>query len=675
VRRSGRRIAALAFLTGLAAGAVAARAGPEPVAPGRDGSPPLIPRADFFRPAERAAVRLSPDGGSLAWLADAEGSPNVWIAPAGDLAAASPVTRARGAGVSWFAWAYSGRHIIFAAPEGDPARVQVFVHDLPQARDVPVSLPPAGRVRLAGLSPAHLTTALFAVHARDPASPDLYRVDLETGECRLERLCPPGAAGWFVDRDLVPAFAMRVTDDGGLTWLESGPEGEVEEALRFPPEDALTGLPISIDAARARVFHYDSRGRDRSAVVATQRATGRTRVIAEHPAADAGTVLLDPLTGEVDAVSFSTSRCEWVVVDPALRDDFARLSAADPGDLAIADRSLDDRRWLVSFTSDAAPTRWMMYERGAEPAVTPLFSERPWLDGASLAPMRAVTVTARDGLSLACYVTRPHAAGERGPAPPAQPTVVLVHGGPWARDTWGFSPLHQFLASRGYTVLSVNYRGSAGFGKAFLNAGNADDLIDALDWAVARGITDPARVAIMGASYGGYAALVAAARAPERFRCAVAISPPVDLAAMIEGIPAHLRPVRALFTTRVGDPSTLAGREALDRVSPVSLAGDVRVPVLLAHGLDDPQSPLALADTFVRSASAAGARIVHVTFEDEGHAISRPANRLALVALAEVFLAEHLGGACEPLAEALDQSSASIRAGEVQGLPGRAAGR
>ncbi len=342
-------------------------------------------------------------------------------------------------------------------------------------------------------------------------------------------------------------------------------------------------------------------------------------------------------------VGFLRERLEWEVLDPSLVDDVAAMRALHPGDMQVANRDDADQVWLLGFTADDGPVSYFSFDRRSKEA-TFLFHHQPALSKYTLARTEPFSFTARDGLLVSGYLTFPP-----GDAPTGLPTVVNVHGGPWVRDTWGFNPEAQWLANRGYLCVQVNYRGSTGFGKSFVNAGDRewagrmhDDLVDAVAWVVDKGFSDPGRVAIYGGSYGGYAALVGATFTPDLFRCAVDIVGPSSLKTLIESIPPYWEPMIALFHTRVGNPDT--EEDFLWSRSPLSRVDQVRIPLLIAQGANDPRVKQAESEQFVAALKDKGIDHEYLLFEDEGHGFAKPENRLHFYAVAEAFLAKHLGG-------------------------------
>jgi dipeptidyl aminopeptidase/acylaminoacyl peptidase len=290
-----------------------------------------------------------------------------------------------------------------------------------------------------------------------------------------------------------------------------------------------------------------------------------------------------------------------------------------------------------------------------------------------------VVVPASDGLGLVSYYTLPVQSDPDNDGKPAGPLpmVLFVHGGPWARDYWGYDPYHQWLANRGYAVLSVNFRGSTGLGKAFVNAGDHEwagkmhqDLIDAVDWAVKEGIADPQRVGIMGGSYGGYATLVGLTFTPDKFACGVDIVGPSNLITLLSTIPPYWAPMIEIFTQRVGDHRTEEGRKLLTERSPLSRVDQIKRPLLIGQGANDPRVKQAESDQIVAAMKNHKIPVTYALFPDEGHGFARPENGMAFNAVAEVFLSRHLGGRHEAISEDIRQSSLTVPAGggDIQGL-------
>jgi dipeptidyl aminopeptidase/acylaminoacyl peptidase len=365
---------------------------------------------------------------------------------------------------------------------------------------------------------------------------------------------------------------------------------------------------------------------------------------------DAGHVLIHPVRHVVEAVAFSPGRTTWKIIDPAVKDDFAGLAKLYDGDFFAANRTEADDVWLVGVHSDRAPGRFYRWDRKSKTG-TFLFTTRPKLDGLALAEMKPVVITARDGLKLHSYLTLPVGVPAKN-----LPMVLVPHGGPWARDDWGFDGLAQWLANRGYAVLQPNFRGSTGYGKKHLNAGNRqwglkmhDDLIDCVNWAVKEGIADPKKVGIMGGSYGGYCALAAVTFTPEVFACSVDIVGPSNLKTLIGTIPPYWKPMRSIFDVRMGNVDDPKDAELIHNASPLNFAHKIVRPLLIAQGANDPRVKQSESEQIVSAIAKNGGSVTYVLYPDEGHGFARPENNIDFTARAEAFLGAHLGGRVEPL--------------------------
>ena len=636
-------------------------------------TPALIPRAILFGNPDRANVQISPDGAHLAWLAPKDGVLNVWVAPAGDLAAARPVTADVTRPVSRYLWTPDGRRLLYLQDTAGDENFHLFSVDLATGAVADLLPVEGARVEVQATSERHPASVVVAINDRDPQLFDLWRLDLDGGGRTLLLRNDGGWVGFALDHDLTVRYVEEMAPDGARVLLEPDGSGGWRAYDRVGPEDALTSNIVSFDRTGAAYYAYDSRGRETGALFLIDAASRAKTLVFEDPKSDVGGVLLHPTEHTVQAVQMNHDRPRWVTIDDRVAADLAALAALDDGVPRITSRTLDDRTWIVAIESDHRAARYHRWDRERHQA-TFLFSVRPALDEQPLVPMQPVLIRARDGLELVSYLTLP--AGADGPLP----MVLLVHGGPWARDEWGWNPLHQLLANRGYAVLAVNFRASTGFGKSFLNAGNRqwgkamhDDLLDAVAWAIEEKIALPDRVCIMGGSYGGYATLAGLTFSPEVFACGVDIVGPSNLLTLLETIPPYWVPVLALFHDRMGDPRTPEGKQALIDASPLTHAEKIRRPLLIAQGANDPRVKKSESDQIVAALEAKGIPVGYILFPDEGHGFARPENNLAFLAVTEAFLSVHLGGRFQPLgADELAASSMQIVAGErwLPGLPG-----
>lgn len=604
-------------------------------------SVPLIPLEELFGDPVKATPRLSPDGTRLAYLAPDEGCLNIWLRTLGK-DDDRPITNDRKRGIRDFYWAYDNRHIIYPQDRMGDEDWHIWCVDLDSGSIS--DLTPFEGTHSALTEISHLVPdAVLLVHnARDKRLHDVCRADLSTGELTLVAENPGDVTGWFATPNFEVLVAAASRPDGGFDLrVRDSVDGEWRRLVSWLPEDE--GQPMGFTPDLRGIYAGDSRGADTTQLRVIDLATGEHTTLAADAQADLGEVLLHPTKHHVQAAGFTVDRLEWAVLDPDIAGDFIYLQSLLPGEFNVVSRSVDDNLWLVHSNTDLRPPAYYLYDRASQ-SLDFLFSIKPALEEYQLAEMRPVRITARDGLTLHCYLSLPP-----GVEPKNLPMVLNVHGGPWARDAWGFDLEAQWLANRGYACLQVNYRGSTGFGKRFVHAGDHewggkmhDDLIDAVQWAIGEGIADPKRIAIYGGSYGGYAALVGATFTPDIFACAVDIVGPSSLMTFLGNIPPYWEPVRPLLSVRVGDMET--EREFLDSRSPLFKADRIQCPMLIAQGANDPRVKQSESEQIVAAMRERGKEVEYMLFEDEGHGFARPENKLKFFGAAERFLARHLGG-------------------------------
>lgn len=641
----------------------------------------LIPREALFGNPERANVQLSPDGRTLSWVAPLDGTLNVWVAPADDLSAAKAVTRDTARGIRSYFWSYQPDTLLYLRDSGGDEDFHLYAVDLKTGQSRDLTPFEKTTAQVVGVSDRHPGTILVGMNDRDPKWHDLYRVDLASGERTLVEKNDQEISGYLADADYALRFASRARPDGGEDLLRRSGQGW-EKYDEIPFEDGMTTGFAGLSKDGSTLYMRDSRERNTAALFAVDAAGGGKRLLHEDARADIGGNLADPRTGEVQAVSVNYLREQWTVLDDAIRADLARLEAIGPGEASINTRTLDDRTWIVAYSAAESPVEYYRYDRDGQGGgtLTRLFSGRPALEGKPLVPMWPLELQSRDGKTLVSYLTLPpHAdANQDGKADAPVPMVLLVHGGPWARDAYGYSSYDQWLANRGYAVLSVNFRGSTGFGKAFTNAGDGewagkmhDDLIDAVDWAVDSGVTTADKVAIMGGSYGGYATLVGLTFTPDTFACGVDIVGPANLNTLLSTVPPYWASFYKQLVRRMGDPETDAGKAWLTERSPLSRVDAIRKPLLIGQGANDPRVKQDESDQIVDAMTAKNIPVTYVLFPDEGHGFARPENNKAFNAVAEGFLSQCLGGRAQPIGAEFAGSSITVPTG-AEGVPGLA---
>jgi dipeptidyl aminopeptidase/acylaminoacyl peptidase len=608
---------------------------------------PLIPREVLFGNPDRVSPAISPDGTRLAWIAPDRGVLNAWVAPVGRMEDAVVVTEDRDRGIRSFSWAHDGRHLLYIQDQGGDENWRLYGVDLVDGGTRDLTPFDGVQAQLVEIDKRFPHEVLVALNRDNPQLHDVYRLDLRTGE--LAKVADnPGFAGWVVDADYRVRGAVRPLPDGGADILIRDTEADPWRVLLpVPPEDSLTTQPLGFSLDGTRMLAVSSVGANAGRLVYLDANSGDAEVMAEDPRYDVAGVRLHPDTRQVQLVTFLKERAEMVVLDPDIAPDIDGLGRLHRGDLAIQNHDDADATWLVGFVADDGPVAYFSWDREGR-AATKLFDSRPALLSYQLARMEPFECTARDGLVLHGYLTFPPGDVKAG-----LPAVLNVHGGPWARDTWGFNPEAQWMANRGYLCIQVNYRGSTGYGKDFLNAGDKqwgaamhNDLIDAVGWVTDQGYAAADRIGIYGGSYGGYAALVGAAFTPDVFRCAVDIVGPSNLKTLIESVPPYWQPLIAQFHARVGNPESEP--EFLWSRSPLSKVDQIRIPLLIAQGANDPRVKQAESEQIVAALKARGIDYEYLLFEDEGHGFAKPENRLRFYAAAEAFLARHLGGRAEP---------------------------
>lgn len=639
---------------------------------------PLIQRDALFGNPTRASGQISPDGKWLSWLAPRDGVLNVWMAPVDDPDGGKAMTDATDRPIRQYFWAPDSQSLLYIQDKGGDENFLLYGVDIATGKETSLTPFENTRVMLIGGSESIRDKILVGLNNRSPTFHDVHLLDLNSGELTL-LIENESYAGFMADDMLTVRMAMRQNEAGGTDYFHVI-DNVVDEApfSSTAMEDSLTTNPAGYTRDGSTLYWLDSRGRDTAALFAQDMASGETTLIAQDEKADIGGTIRNKKSGEIQAYSVDYLKTEWTAIDPEIGAALQWLGERLDGEFGVQSRTEDDGTWIVWNDPLTAPTRTFIYDRTAE-TLTPFYVTRPELEGAPLQPMHMLEIASRDDLTLPSYLTLPPGSDSCGSGRPDQPIpmVLLVHGGPWARDGYGYDNIHQLLANRGYAVLSVNFRGSTGFGKHFLNAANKqwglkmhDDLIDAVNWAIDNGIAQADKVAIMGGSYGGYATLAGLTFTPDVFACGVDIVGPSNLETLLETIPPYWAPMVKIFHERMGNPATEEGLALLKAASPLYKADQIIKPLLIAQGANDPRVKQAESDQIVGAMKDAGIPVTYVLYPDEGHGFAKPANSIAFFAIAENFLAECLGGRAEPLGGVLDLSTAEVVEGvaHVKGL-------
>jgi len=606
----------------------------------------LIPRKVLIGNPVKTSPRISPDGTRMAYLAPVNNVLNVWVGTIGS-DNYQPVTHDVDRGVRFYFWAKDNQHILYIQDVGGNENWRLYATNLDTQETRDLTPFDNVQVRIADLDKHFPNELLIAMNKENPQVHDVYHLNITSGELTLVAKNPGNVASWVTDTHFkVRGAVIALPDSGNALLVRDNEQADWRQLITWNPDDALNSGPIGFTHDDRSLYMIDSRDYNAGRLVKLDIATDDITIIAEDPQYDVGNVMTNPDTYEIQAVAFNKDRVEWMVLDQAIKLDFDTIAEISRGDFVVSSRDSADSTWIVAFTRDNGPVAFYAYDRKTR-NVTFLFDNQPDLNNYTLAMMEPISFTARDGLTVHGYLTLPPDQSRTN-----LPLVLDVHGGPWARDNWGYNPEAQWFANRGYACLQVNYRGSTGYGKEFLNAGNKEwgrnmhnDLIDAVHWVIDQSIADPKKVAIYGGSYGGYAALVGATFTPDLFCCAVDIVGPSNLVTLIKTIPPYWSTFLATFQNRVGNPDT--EEEFLQSRSPLYKVDQIKIPMLIAQGANDPRVKQAESEQIVEAMKNKGIAYEYMLFPDEGHGFAKPQNRLKFYAAAEKFLAKHLGGRYE----------------------------
>lgn len=612
----------------------------------------LIPRSVLFGNPERTQARLSPDGKKISFLAPSpQGIMNVWIQTLGEKNP-TMLTHDTHRGITTHAWIPNGKSVLFIQDVGGDENWHVYTADLETKKTTNLTPYPGIRAEGLMLSRIKKDELLVGLNLKDPVLFDMYRINVVTGNLELDTANPGDVMSWLADAQFEIRAAMSTNiADGSMTLrIRDNKEAPWRDLLNWPFGES--GHPVTFSKDGKTIFLTTSIGADTSRLVEVDLSSGQElRELARDPQADLAEIMHNPDHFNIEAVEHFYLKPSWAPIEAAVAQDFAFLGQHCKGAISIQSRSHADDLWIVSELLDDGPTIYWLYYR-QERKLERLFVDRPELEKYKLAPMEALVIPARDGLPMVCYMTRPTQASETKP-----PLILNVHGGPWARDYWGFDPEAQWLANRGFTVLQVNYRSSTGFGKNFLNAGNGqwgqgkmqDDLTDVVRWAIDQGIADPKKVAIYGGSYGGYATLAGLTFTPDLYVCGIDIVGPSNLKTLFETIPPYWKPFKTQMVLRVGD---VENDEELNRhISPLFHVEKIQAPLFIAQGKNDPRVKIQESDQIVTAMRQKNLMVQYVVYTDEGHGFVRPENRMDFYGRAEEFLTKCLGVSCEPWQE------------------------
>jgi len=636
----------------LAAGPAAAKAAPQSA---KLHVPPVLDRELFFGNPEIAGAQLSPDGKYIAFLKPWKDTRNVWVKKTGEpYTAARLLTAEPKRPIPAFFWSRDGREILFVQDHDgdenfnvyavDPAASPAPGKETPEARNLTSAK--GARAMIYALPKTDPDTIYVGLNDRDPAWHDLYRVKISTGERTLLRKNTERIAGWVFDRKGQLRLALRTTDKGDTEILRVDPDGFTKVYSCSVFESCG---PIAFHKDGKRVYLETNKGdRDLTQLVLFDPETGKEELVEGDPLkrVDLGGTQFSEVTEELMATTYEDARQRVYFRDKGLEADYRLLQKRLPGrEIDFDSSTADEQLWMIATYSDRDPGSRYLFDRRTK-KLTLEYVSRERLPRKDMAAMKPIQYPSSDGLEIPAYLTLP-----KGVPGKNLPLIVFPHGGPWARDSWMFNGYAQFLANRGYAVLQPNFRGSTGYGKKFLNAGNKqwgdrmqDDITWGVKYLVKQGIADPKRTGIMGGSYGGYATLAGVAFTPDLYQAAVSIVGPSNLLSLLETIPPYWEAGRIIFHERMGDPNTPDGKKQLERQSPLNSAARIHTPLMVVQGANDPRVKKAESEQIVIALRDRGFPVEYLCAPDEGHGFHRPVNNMAMMAAAEAFFAKHLHG-------------------------------
>lgn len=618
------------------------------------GLPPLIDRDLIFGNPEIANAQLSPDGKYIAFLKPWKDTRNVYVKAVGEpFSAARLLTTESKRPVAGYFWTRDSKYILYAKDNDGDENFNVYAVD-PAAKpeagaEAPSSRDLTGlkgvRVEIFELPKSDPDLVYVGLNDRDKAWHDLYRLHISTGAKELVRKNTERLTGWVFDLKGNLRLATRAAENGDNEILRVDPEGftRIYSCSVFESCD-----PIQFQPGNQRVYLQTNKDANLISLDLFDPQTGKTELVESDPLGkvDFGGALFSEATDELVETWYTAARVKEYYKNKAFGDDVDLIKRQFPNhEVKVFSRTRDEQTWLVTVVSDTEPGETLLFDRKTH-KLTPQFKIREKLPRTDLAEMKSVTYPSSDGLEIPAYLTLP-----KGLPPKNLPTIIFPHGGPWGRDNWGYNPIAQFWANRGYAVLQPNFRGSTGYGRKFLDAGNLewgrkmqDDLTWGVKYLTGQGIADPRRVGIMGGSYGGYATLAGVTFTPDLYASAVDIVGPSNLITLLESIPPYWEAGRTLFHKRMGDPNTPEGKKLLTEESPLTSADKIKTPLLVAQGANDPRVNRREAEQIVIALRDRGFPVEYILAPDEGHGFARPVNNLALFMASEKFMAQHLGG-------------------------------
>jgi dipeptidyl aminopeptidase/acylaminoacyl peptidase len=621
-----------------------------------------IPREVLFGNPKMTSAKLSPDGQMLAYLADHKGVLNIWVQKWGEPQTARPVTQDQTRGIFNFNWTYKLDTLIYSQDRLGDENFGIYTLNAKSGKVTEITKP--GRFTSGVVEVSHLrpNEVVIRTNDKDPRFFNYKILNLNTKAQTLLYSNDKEFSQLYFDKSYRPVIATKTNSDASsdlYLWDVQQKQFVKKSTVAF--EDNLSTYVLNVSFDGKKVFLSDSTGTNTSALIEWDLTTDKKTKLAQHPKSDLVTAFFHPTTEKVLSASFNFQKVEHVFFDEEIKNHFANIEKSLNQNFGLASVSHDANKWVIVTNEPNQPSAYYFFDATKGTISSPFYVRPDLVEFQDqLHPMEAVEIQSRDGFPLVSYLTR-------SKYPAGQSLVLLVHGGPWSRDQYGYNSYHQWLADRGYHVLSVNFRGSTGFGKKFLNAGDLewgkkmhDDLLDAVIWAVENKIADPNQIVIMGGSYGGYAALAGLTFSPKTFAAAIDIVGPSNLETLLTSIPSYWESFKTTLYKRVGDPTTESGRKILKERSPLNHVDKIERPLLILQGANDPRVKKAESDQIYNAMVKKQIPVEYVLFPDEGHGFYKSQNNRAANAIIENFLQKILKGRLEPIEEDVKNSSAKM---------------
>ena len=625
----------------------------------KESLPEIIPRKVLFGNPSYWTPKISPDGRLIAYRAPFKGKLSLWVKTRGKNDD-QPLTDAKNGdaqtikGIGYF-WAADSRNIFYLQDNEGNENWRLFSVDI-YTKEVKDLTPFNNvQVQIVAMDQNHPHELLIDMNRENPRLRDVYKVNLRTGSVKMVAKNTGDIRAWFADSQFRVRGALKAANYGGLELLVRENEStDWRKVVCWGLDNSENSYPVGFSKDGKFFYLFDSCGSITSRLVKLNLLTLESDIIFEDLEYDlyrgvvfgVDNIMKNPDSYEIQAVSISRARSEWEILDDSIRDDFVHIQALEDGDFFFSSRSYDDKIWTIGFVRDDGPESYYIYDRTSKTAEF-LFYVDPELANYRLAKMEPISFKSRDGLTIHGYITFPPGKERKN-----LPLVLHPHGGPWHRNVWGYDPDAQWLANRGYICLQVNFRGSTGYGKYFVNAAIREwggkmhnDLVDSVNWAVEQGYADPEKLAIYGGSYGGYATLVGATFTPELFKCAISVAGPNNLVTLLESFPSYWSTRMARWYARVGHPEK--DLDFLKSRSPLFKVNQIKIPVMIVHGANDARVTKEEIDQFVEAMRKRNLDYEYLLFPDEGHGLRKPENREKFYSAAEKFLSKYLGGRIE----------------------------